>query len=569
MVSLKSRRSSQSDMTLAGKIGMSLFSLVFLGMGLFFLWFMALQAYETIRARTWQQTACVITESEVTTVSDGYDFRVSYTYQWQERTFASDRYTSASDNATRKDINDADALKRRYPVGSQQVCYVNPDDPRQAVLAHDSPVMLAFVLLPLVFVLVGGGLLYKTWMSGASAQRSLRQAKTARVKGSGQWITAIFFSIFFFAGLGVGVFWIFPAVYKSMNADRWIETPCEILSSRVQRHSDSDGTTYSIDISYTYAFDGENYRSSRYGFIGGSSSGYQGKAEVVRHYPPGAVAVCYVNPEAPSEAVLTTELGLGALLILLPLVFMAVGLGGIVYTFRKMGGRATGREAESPLRPAAPRDYQGRRIGEMVLKPKSSRTGKIAASLFGALFWNGILSLFVYHAYQGWQAGSPDYSLMLFLTPFLLVGLFLIGLVFYYGMAAFNPMPTLTLLTDGVRLGQTVKLRWRIAGNVFKLQQFTLTLTGEEVATYRRGTKTYTDTNLFFSTRLMDEQDPRRMRLGELSFTLPRDSMHSFKSDHNAVVWKLNLRGDIPRWPDIDDAFPIEVGPLMPEEAPQ
>ena len=37
--------------------------------------------------------------------------------------------------------------------------------------------------------------------------------------------------------------------------------------------------------------------------------------------------------------------------------------------------------------------------------------------------------------------------------------------------------------------------------------------------------------------------------------------MHTFAAPHNKVVWCLKVRGEIPRWPDVDEEFPLEVLP--------
>ncbi|HLH27703.1 MAG TPA: hypothetical protein VKW77_02230, partial [Acidimicrobiales bacterium] len=53
----------------------------------------------------------------------------------------------------------------------------------------------------------------------------------------------------------------------------------------------------------------------------------------------------------------------------------------------------------------------------------------------------------------------------------------------------------------------------------------------------------------------------RDLRRGRAKFTVPADSMHSWKSGHNKFVWAIHVRGDIPWWPDIGEEFPIEVLP--------
>lgn len=68
-------------------------------------------------------------------------------------------------------------------------------------------------------------------------------------------------------------FFLIP-VLKIDEAKEWPETSCVVISSQVMSHSDSDGTTYSVDISYSYEVGGREYKSNRYGFMMGSSSGY-------------------------------------------------------------------------------------------------------------------------------------------------------------------------------------------------------------------------------------------------------------------------------------------------------
>jgi hypothetical protein len=102
----------------------------------------------------------------------------------------------------------------------------------------------------------------------------------------------------------------------------------------VGEHSDSDGTTYSVDVVYTYMVDGRSFQSDRYGFLGGSSSGRTRKEEIVGRYPPGARVPCWFDPAHPEQAVLSREPSAEWLFGLIPLVFLLVGAGGIVWTLR-------------------------------------------------------------------------------------------------------------------------------------------------------------------------------------------------------------------------------------------
>lgn len=91
-------------------------------------------------------------------------------------------------------------------------------------------------------------------------------------------------------------------------ARSWPEVPCRIEASEVRSHRGYDATTYSVAISYTYAFGGQSYRSERYQFMSVRSGGRTEKEDIVAAYPPGGVQWCYVNPARPSEAVLSRDL---------------------------------------------------------------------------------------------------------------------------------------------------------------------------------------------------------------------------------------------------------------------
>ena len=82
-------------------------------------------------------------------------------------------------------------------------------------------------------------------------------------------------------------------------AQDWSEVSCTITRSGVDSSSGSDGSTYRVNIHYTYDFEGRTYSSSRYNFVGVSSSGRSRKAEIVSQYPVNSSSVCYVNPNEP------------------------------------------------------------------------------------------------------------------------------------------------------------------------------------------------------------------------------------------------------------------------------
>ena len=353
-----------------------------------------------------------------------------------------------------------------------------------------------------------------------------------------------FFLLFLAAGLAVVWFITVRPLLKTFAADKWPETPCSILSSEVGQHSGSKGgTTYSIDIHYRYEFQGEAHESKAYDFLESSSSGFEGKAAVVARYPAASIQVCYVNPRDPAEAVLARGFHPGYLFGLLGLIFVAVGGGGIYFVLRPVKPRRTSTSgAAAPL--AVP-------MGSTTLRPSTTPGCRLSIAVAIALFWNGIVSIFVF-------GGGLDGCAMLVMIPFILVGLGLIAWVGYQFLALFNPRPVLVVSAGVVPLGGSFDLHWRLKGRVQKLKTLRITLEGREEATYRRGTKTSTDKIVFITLVLHGDAVVRE---GRVNVQIPRGTMHTFKAANNKILWSLHVRGEIPRWPDVNEEFPFEVLP--------
>lgn len=52
----------------------------------------------------------------------------------------------------------AQRIVERYPVGSEDTCWVNPQNPKQTVLKHNSKAVLYTIWFPGLFVIAGLGI---------------------------------------------------------------------------------------------------------------------------------------------------------------------------------------------------------------------------------------------------------------------------------------------------------------------------------------------------------------------------------------------------------------------------
>ena len=275
-----------------------LFFAVFLLMGLFFEGMVARDFLRTLRTYGWSRTDCEIVSSAVRDTDEegrpagDYGFEVEYRYR-----FRGGRYTSRQfmlENKSFSDYGEAQRLVRRYAAGAPSVCYVNPRSPDQAILQRSSLWSGLVLLFPLLFVGIGGG---GIWFTARAALRRGREAGGASVPsaplsekataGQGRRLAGLFCGVFLAVGLAVFYIMTLRPLFHILAARAWQETPCEVVSSEVRSHSSDDGTTYRVNILYRYVVDDHEYRANRYQFMGGSTSGYEGKAKIVRRHPPG------------------------------------------------------------------------------------------------------------------------------------------------------------------------------------------------------------------------------------------------------------------------------------------
>jgi hypothetical protein len=311
-----------------------LFLGVFAIAGLGFLGFLLWAFSNSVKVYFWKATPCTIVESrngsetlEPTSKSNG-PLVIRYRYEADGET----HYSTALDVGMREslDATKIEKLLFKYPADSNSTCYVNPKNPKEVALRRPPLWPIVFIFLPLIFIGIGVGGIISVWRGKSAVRRVTRSDKMGTVG------KLVFFGIFTLVGGIAGYFIAGRPLQTYFAAKHWPETPCEIVSSSVGRHSGSKGgSTYSIDITYRYQVREREFKSDTYSIMmGGSSSGRSSKQRVVARYPVGSKSVCYVNPEDPTETVLNRDLSPWMLLGLIPAIFLLVGITGLVSTVR-------------------------------------------------------------------------------------------------------------------------------------------------------------------------------------------------------------------------------------------
>lgn len=528
-------------------------------MGVFFVWLTARETLQIFQTWRWTKTDCEIVASRVRETDDrgkrtgSFYFAVEYRYAFAGRMFASDRYTRKTESFS--DYGETAHLAEQYPPGSRAVCYVNPSSPSEAILKRGNPWFALVVLFPMIFVAIGAGGIYLTWR-GKPAKEATAISDRARPAKSRRLVPLILLMLLLMGG-GLLYPFVLRPLFRIIDARSWARVPCMVISSEVKSHSGNDGTTYSVNILYAYEYQESEFRSNRYDFMGGSSSGYRGKQEIVSRHPRGAKTFCYVNPRDPTEAVL--DRGFSPLMWfgLIPLVFVLIGAGGLIGALRKSNRSAGIIVAPDPASTGSRVQHAPADSGTIILNPKTTPGAKLLVAILVVSFWNGIVSVFVVQVIDSWRSGRPEWFLAIFMIPFVLVGVGGIVMVAYFFLALFNPRPELMVMPGVVRLGERLEVWWEFSGRAHVLRRVHVWLEGREEASYRRGTQNYTDKNVF--VRLDIAQGTMHSGIG--SVTVPADSMHSFAGDNNKIIWSLHVKGEITLWADVSEEFPITVLP--------
>ncbi len=373
-----------------------------------------------------------------------------------------------------------------------------------------------------------------------------------------------------FCLIGVVVVWWFTIgpVVNVIRASDWPSTACTILSSQLEEHESDDGSTWSAEITFEYQVNQRRHSSDTWSFFGINGSKASAQA-TVRRYPVGSDSRCYYNPHNPDQAVLSRQFQWSSLLGILFLLFPAFGVAAIYFAVR--GGPTTsfragpGSSARSPVSAEGkfgPAGFASEWDGPRRLKPEATPVTRLVGIGVFAVLWNGFVGVFLYLMWSGNRGvAGPDICFSLFMIPFALVGLVVIGAFIHQALALTNPTIEIALSSGAVAPGETLDIAWEMNGNTSRLLNLQIAIEGREQARYTRGTNTCTDKEVFCTIPVADTSDTSEMPFGERSVVIPAGAVPSLDAPNNKIIWSIRVKGDIPRWPDVSEDFEFRVKP--------
>ena len=188
-------------------------------------------------------------------------------------------------------------------------------------------------------------------------------------------------------------------------------------------------------------------------------------------------------------------------------------------------------------------------------------------AVVGAVFWNGIVGFFVYELIERFNGGAAvQWSEALFLIPFILVGLLLIGAVILAGLNWFVAQLVgrvdVELSDHPLVPGATLRIHVAQAG-LFSLGRVVVFLVCSEEVTYVAGTSTSTAKKDVDQHSISDpEQNPDGGGLPlTTEFTVPADAMHSFEAPNNEINWTIRVTGRVLGLLPFSSEYSVTVSP--------
>lgn len=425
-----------------------------------------------------------------------------------------------------------------------------------------------------------------------SNQQPISDDSKEKNPGCGRFVLGLLGAVFLVTGALTFYYCEFKPYYQKQLSKAWPTAKCEIKRAKLLTHEDEDSTSYSVDFFYTFTVDGQLCSGERYSFAGAHVS----RDEVNRQreaFPVGADRECFYNPQDPNDCVLDrTNQDQGWDGPIVSLVFTAVGAGmfliallgswnrdekSISGSIKSESAKATRLSSDSRMPDftmAVPMgdseriaDSLADRLDDqwsepLKLEPAASRWGKAIAIGSFALLWNGFLAVFFFAPNGLFQNfGWAQIGLILFMIPFVLVGLLMLYGTLHSVLEIFNPTVEIAFSSGAVPLGGQVDVAWQVQGNSERISKLTMSIQAVQQATYQRGTSTVTDVEVFEKLPVMESAELADIAFGSTSVTIPADSMHTFSAKRNKIKWRVVVEGKVKFAPDMVEEFEFRVTP--------
>jgi len=427
------------------------------------------------------------------------------------------------------------------------------------------------------------------WFRIWEKKRGPRRTVPRMVASAGEifFFSAMFFFGAIFMAMTIASNWLQTWPIRSMFPEvAYVKTEGIIQETRVRRVEKNDRVRYYPEALVLVEIDGD---ISRKWTLRRNSVIYNQEEAAwqrIEGYQPGWIYDAWYDPATPSRTtILERSSAYGLWVIYLVLISLVVIGGiGLIYTLLLMGisierraslaGKAKSlkllRESmPADHYPAIPNDANltnspGVRLAYRLPIEVSPGWWLLATFVF-SLLWSGMAGVFFVVALAKHLDGNPDWMLTIVCVPTIAVALTALHRFLREVTNHTHVGPTgVEISNHPLYPGREYRVFVTQAG-MMKVKKLRVSLVCEESATYVQGTDVRTERHRVLEDDVATfsnfEIRPGMPFEADYQLKIPNASMHSFKSEHNAIHWKLIVRISTHSTKAVDRSFPIVVYP--------
>lgn len=368
------------------------------------------------------------------------------------------------------------------------------------------------------------------------------------------------------------------------------ETTAQVIAKRLGEQEADQETQFRPEVTIRYEVNGESHERSTYDILGWYSISRTEQQTLLDQFTIGETYPAWYDPMQPDDAVLVRGVSWWLwLALLIPVALILFGALRMAVEFFRWNASPE-RLSQTRLLvpgstttevitgqpgvkfPSLPRDDNitnspGTHLAYR-LPINISSWVMLAAVLGVTLFWNGTLLVFAIICIRDWTQGQGSWFLTIFLVPFALIGVLMVGLLVRAALVTFGVGPTHVEISQHPwRAGGEYEI-WFSQSGKLTLEHLIVELVCEESVTFRQGTDTRTERCIVHRQTLFERRDfviPETAPLEEqVACRIPPTAMHSFEAASNEIQWKIMVRADIVAWPNFERSFSIIVQPAEP-----
>jgi hypothetical protein len=395
---------------------------------------------------------------------------------------------------------------------------------------------------------------------------------------------ALFHAVLVAAGLAFGGLLVTGVAVPEWRINHdFVAATATVVGKGLARRTEGTRTTWQPALRLRYAAETRFVES--WAFDGPRDPDRERARQRLDRFALSGQATCWYDPGRPGQVVLSRGYNwwMWALTLLLPGALLAFGGTGLARALARWGRSeerqaAAGRRPRDPLADGLPlaEGHPGiPSCEDLVNSPgtilryrlpiESPENWNLLGFGLFAVLWNAVLALLAVNAGLDLLSGRIDWLLLAVLVPFAAVGVAGV-VVFIRSLVLATAVGTtqLEISAHPLRPGGTYEALLAQGGSgTFRDLELSLEL--EERATFRQGTDTRTERIVVWKAPLGSwhglQLAPGTRFEARATIHVPATAMHSFASEHNAVSWRIVVRGQPTRWPAFTRAFPVVVFP--------